>query len=241
VSIRDRVAAVWAFRAAVERDAEDRFARLAREIAAFDADSPVVEMMERAARDEHRHAAFCAELASEYGAGLEARSSVARRIAPASFEPREAVLYEVVAACCVTETESVASVASLLDEELEPRVRDVVREIARDEVVHSQMGWAHLARESGARSPSFLSPFVPAMLAGAVDERIFSGAEDCDAKDLVRHGVLPSARKREIFVHTLEEVVFPGLARFGIDAAPARAWLAQRTAPLPATEPMRSA
>jgi hypothetical protein len=40
--------------------------------------------------------------------------------------------------------------------------------------------------------------------------------------------VLPHSRKRETFVRTLEEVVFPGLEKFAIDAAPARGWLAAR-------------
>ncbi len=48
--------------------------------------------------------------------------------------------------------------------------------------------------------------------------------------ELLRHGVLPSWRKREVFVGTLEEVVFPGLDKLGVAAAPARAWLTERLA-----------
>ena len=33
--------------------------------------------------------------------------------------------------------------------------------------------------------------------------------------------------KRAIFVATLQEVAFPGLEEFGVDTAPARAWLAR--------------
>ena len=46
--------------------------------------------------------------------------------------------------------------------------------------------------------------------------------------EFARHGILATARKREIFVRTLEEVVLPGLEQFGIDTAPARAWLLAR-------------
>jgi hypothetical protein len=70
------------------------------------------------------------------------------------------------------------------------------------------------------------------MLCGAVDERIFVApadpSETRDAKELLRHGVLPVGRKRKIFLATLEQVVLPGLEQFGIDAARARAWLRAR-------------
>ena len=39
-------------------------------------------------------------------------------------------------------------------------------------------------------------------------------------------GVLPLAKKREVFLGTLEQVVFPGLEKFGVDPEPGRRWLA---------------
>ena len=224
--LRRQAGEAWAFRARVEREASARFARLAGTIEAFDAASPVPALLRRAAGDEDRHAALCAELAAFYGrpAGDDVRDEP---IAPRSLSARDAALYEIVAACCITETESVATLATLLGEPAEPRVRAAVREIARDEVVHGRMGWAHLAREAETRDVSFVSAWLPAMLSGSVDDSLFtSGGPEPD--DLLRHGVLPHARKRDIFVGTREEVVFPGLARAGIDASPARAWLETR-------------
>ena len=132
-----------------------------------------------------------------------------------------------VAACCITETESVATLATLLGERAEPRVRAVLREIARDEVVHGRMGWAHFSREAAARDVSFLSACIPTMLSGTVDEGFFSATES-GPEELLRHGVLPPARKREIFLRTLDEVVLPGLERLSVSAEPARAWLHKR-------------
>jgi hypothetical protein len=64
------------------------------------------------------------------------------------------------------------------------------------------------------------------MLAGTVDAQFFEEVpEKARSEELLRHGVLPRARKREIFCRTLREVVFPGLERFGIDASPAHGWL----------------
>ncbi|HWE24907.1 MAG TPA: ferritin-like domain-containing protein [Myxococcales bacterium] len=221
--------AVWALRTRVEHEAARRFDRLAGAIARFDPESPLPHLLRNAADDERRHAALCATLSAAYG-GAATDAGADPPIAPREMSIREAVLYEMVAACCITETESVATVTTLLANELEPGVEKVLREIARDEVVHGRMGWAHLAREASTRDVSFLSRWIPAMLAGSVDETLFSPAVSLDESDgLLAHGVLPAARKREVFLGTLEEVVLPGLKKFGIDVQPARAWLAERS------------
>jgi hypothetical protein len=225
--LRPHIGAAWAFRAGVEREAARRFARLGAAIGGVDPGSPVIDLMGKAMTDEVRHAALCAELAAAYG--VSAGDDVPDvELAPSGLGPREAILYEVVAACCITETESVATVASLLAEPAEPQVRRVLHEIARDEIMHGRMGWTHLAREAAA-GVGFLAGWIPDMLAGTVDPGLFyrnGDGEPLGAAELLRHGVLQRARKREIFVGTLERVVFPGLERFGIDVGPARAWLA---------------
>ncbi|MGO8971722.1 MAG: ferritin-like domain-containing protein [Myxococcaceae bacterium] len=220
----------WAFRARVELDAALRFTRLAAAIAEFDPDSPAIPLMLRAAEDEQRHAVLCAELSATYGVVVEAIPAVPADVAPVGLARRQAVLYEVVAACCITETESVATLATLLAEQAEPNVRSVLHEIARDEVIHGRMGWAHLAREAASVDVAFLSLWIPVMLAGTVDDSLFGDAEAAAQEDggLLRYGVLPHSRKRDVFARTLLDVVFPGLETFGVDAGPARAWLAAR-------------
>ena len=224
--ISQLAAEAWAFRTRVERDAARRFARLAGEIAALDPESPVPAMMRKAALDEERHLGLCAGLAGPVSTEGVAGED---RIAPASLGAREAALYETVAACCVTETESVATVASLLVEDALPRVREVLHEIARDEVTHSRMGWAHLAREAQACDVRFLAGWIPPMLAGAAGPTFGPFAPALDSPELLRHGVLPISRKRAVFTQTLLEVVFPGLEQFGISTLPAREWLSARS------------
>lgn len=223
------VGKAWAFRARVEVDAAQRFTRLAAAISEFDPDSPSVPLMRRAAEDERRHAGLCAELSAAYGVPVDTAPGASTDIAPSGLSPRQAVLYEVVAACCITETESVATLATLLEEDAAPRVRTTLHEIARDEIVHGRMGWAHLAREAAQFDVTFLAPWIPVMLAGTVDEGLFSdSASATEPEGLLSHGVLPHAQKRDVFVQTLLNVVFPGLDSFGVDTGPARAWLAQR-------------
>jgi hypothetical protein len=224
-ALRRRAAEAWAFRARVEREAAQRFARLARAIRSLDAESPVPPLMERAAADEVEHAALCAGLCRDYGQP-EDPDVPDNPIAPSELGEREAVLYEVVAACCITETESVATVTALLSAPSESRVREVLHQIAKDEILHSRMGWAHLAREA-PRGVAFLARWIPVMLNGTIDARLFAAPEPGDDDEaLLMHGVMPLERKRAIFTGTLEDVVFPGLETFGVDTAPARAWLA---------------
>ena len=218
----------WAFRSQVEQDAARRFRRLSAAISGFDADSPVPALLLQAAEDEVRHAALCAGLAESYGQ-IATGTADEIDIVPAGFDARAGALYEMVAACCITETESVATLSTLLAEEAEPGVGNVLREIARDEIKHGRMGWAHLAREAERIDVAFLSRFIPSMLSGTVAGGLFEDADaDLESPELLRHGVLPHSTKREIFVGTLEGVVLPGLEKFGIDAGPARAWLEER-------------
>ncbi len=226
-SARRAAAAAWAFRARVEQEAALRFDRLAATVASFDADSPVPAMMRRAADDERRHTQLCARLAGSLGSPVALEPMELPAIAPRSLDTRKAALYEVVAACCITETESMSVLTTLLAGEPDPEVREVLHAISRDEVVHSRMGWAHLAREASTAEVAFLGPLVPGMLAGTVDEGLFGAPPaDEDPEGLLRLGVLPLAKKREVFLGTLEQVVFPGLEKFGVNPEPARQWLA---------------
>ena len=225
-AMRREAAEVWSLRTRVEYEAARRFARLAAAVEEFDPESPIPPLLRSAAEDERRHAALCREICAAYG-GAPPDSGADSRVAPHDLAVRDAVLYEMVAACCITETESVATVTTLLLGSLEPNVEKVLREIARDEVAHGRMGWAHLAREASLRDVRFLSRWIPSMLTGSVDDALFSPAGPPD-DSLLPHGVFPLARKREVFIKTLEEVVLPGLEKFGIEVQPARAWIADR-------------
>jgi hypothetical protein len=220
----------WRFRWRVEVEAAARFARLADRLAELGAPAAVVALARRSSDDEQRHATLCDAMAAELGseAGGETPAEP-REIAPGSLPLRGKVLYELVAACCITETESMAVLTTLLEAAASPRLRAVLHELATDEVRHGRLGWTHLAAEHAAGATAFLSPLVPAMLQGGAPPDLFQPVppEREDAR-LLAYGVLPHTLKREVLVSTLEEVVFPGLERNGVDTAPARAWLAAR-------------
>lgn len=229
-AVRRLAADAWVFRWRVEREAEVRFERLSARLAELSASPALVELARRSAEDEARHAELCAGIAAELGATVDGRQRAeAPEIAPAGLTLRGKVLYELVAACCVTETESMAVLATLLDAARSERLRGVLRTLASDEVRHSRLGWAHLAGEHAAQATAFLAPLVPAMLEGSAPADLFQPVH-AEREDplLLEHGVLPHGLKRQVFTRTLEEVVFPGLESCGVDARPARAWLASR-------------
>ncbi len=229
-ALRRIAASAWSFRWGVELEAGARFTRLARRLALIGAAPEMVRLALRAAREEDRHAALCAERARRYGERASPPAgTTAREIAPRGLLLRGRVLYEMVAACCITETESMGVLTTLLGASRDGGMRRTLRELAQDEVGHSRLGWAHLASEHAQGSTAFLAPLIPAMLQGNAPPDLFQPV--CGERDdpaLLDHGVLPHAMKREVFTRTLEDVVFPGLEAFGIDSAPARAWLEGR-------------
>lgn len=223
--------AAWAFRWHVEREAQARFLRLAGRLRRVGAPPAFAERALRAAADEERHAGICAALAASYGAPVPARGRPrAPEIAPRGLSLREGVLYEVVAACCIAETESVGVLTSLLGAARGVPLRRVLRALAADEVAHARLGWAVLAAERArGGDTSFLGPLVPAMLEVNAGPDLFApGPASLEDDSLLEHGVLPRSAKREVFTRVVEDVVLPGLAAHGVDAGPSRAWLASR-------------
>src|SRR5262249_12000176 len=138
------------------------------------------------------------------------------QIVPTNLGPRDGALYEIISACCITETESVATLTTLLAVPMRADVEQTVRAIARDEVRHAKLGWAHLAREAAQRPLRHAGAWLVPMLEGTVVE----GRGEARAL-----GVLGPADKRVVFAAALRDAVLPGLKHFGVDVAAAERWL----------------
>jgi hypothetical protein len=230
-----QAARAWRFRCGVEREAEARFARLAGWLARAGLPGPLVELCRRSSADEGRHARLCAELTERHGGEVPAPPVEPPAVlAPAGLPPRAVLLYEAVAACCVTETGSVGVLTALLGAVRGGSLRRALRTLAADEVRHSRLGWAILAAERERGTGALLGEHVPAMLAASIEPDLFRpgvpGPELDAGEDpaLLELGVLPRSLRREVFVRTTTEVVLPGLEEGGVDISPARAWLRER-------------
>ena len=171
---RGVLAGVWAFRARAERDAIARFRRLSSELARQGAERRVVELATAAVDDEERHARLCSDLARHYGSRDTPGIGSAPAIGPRGAPPADQLLYEVVAFCCVTETLNTSLMHVAYTRARVPYVREAIREILRDEIWHSRLGWAHLHAARADGQGAFLSLALPRMLAGAVRMELFS-------------------------------------------------------------------
>jgi hypothetical protein len=232
MSARPRAARIWAERRRVELESAQRFAHLTTELTAHGSSTVIVEMARDAARDELRHAELCEKLMQHFGGPVAAETlhvTAPRRVAPAALDAREALLYELVALSCVTETLSTVLLGTLVDAARDPFTRQCLHSILRDEVQHSRLGWAFLAEAHAGGARDIVSPHLPAMLAATLGtEAVVDAPPDADDAELSGYGALDRATGERLVRECLAEVVFPGLERFGIDTVPGKRWLSSR-------------
>ena len=130
------------------------------------------------------------------------------------------------ALCCITETLSVVLLTAMLERTDRDEVRDVLREVLRDEIKHSRIGWGYLAAIEVGDDAGAVATALPRMLAGTVPSDVFEPDPDPKlAAELEALGCLSRASISSLFCETLEEVIWPGLEGAAIETAEARRWL----------------
>lgn len=232
--LRARVAATWAFRTRAEIEATARFARMATELAEVGAAPVVVRGAEEASADELRHRDLCARLAARWGEPNALHHVPPRhRIGRSDMDPRDRLLWELVAVCCISETMNVALMTRCLEVVQDEEIRATLHELLTDEVRHARLGWAHLAAERAAGRGQFLSDVLPLMLEASVEPGFLEGTLAAPWTDaMYLYGELPWAELLQIYRDTLRLVVFAGLDAVGIDTSKGRAWIEERSGPL---------
>jgi hypothetical protein len=228
--IRARVAGTWAFRTRAEIEAAARFARMASELAEVGATEVVARGAADASADELRHRDLCARLAARWGEPNALQHVPPReRIGRSNMDPRDRLLWEVVAVCCVSETMNTSLMTRCLEVAKDPEIRATLHELLKDEVNHARLGWAHLAAERAAGRGEFLRDVLPLMLEASIEPGFLEGQPQVPWTDaLYDYGELPSAELVQIYRDTLNLVVFPGLDALGVDTSKGRAWLAEQ-------------
>jgi hypothetical protein len=231
-SARARAARLWTLRGRVELESAARFRTLAAELSAHAASDAVIGMAKQAAQDELRHAHLCGKLAEHFGGRPPPDplpEAGARRVAPGGLEGRDALLYELVALSCVTETLSTALLGALVEAARDTTAKEAMHSILRDEVRHSRLGWAFLAECHAAGARDVVAPHLPALLAATLGSGAFvSPPSDPGDAELAGYGELEHSASLRIVRECFAEVIFPGLARFGIDTSRGERWLAER-------------
>lgn len=229
--VRHHADRVWAARYGVETGAALRFGALSRRMAAAGAPETLVELAARASRDETRHASRCEDILRLRQAPVPPPETRLLEYAPAGLDPEQRLTYEVVAQSCVSETESMATLVTLLDAAHHDTLKSVIHELARDEVNHARLGWGYLAWARQRMDLSFLAPLLPGMASGTAGPDLFRAAlPGTDEPDLLHSGVVPHSDRQRIYLETLDAVVIPGMAEHGVGTGALRAWVAQQRA-----------
>jgi hypothetical protein len=234
-ALREVLAGAWSARYVIETEASVRFGYLAGRLVAAGAPRAVVDLAVRASQDETRHAGHCQRFFHAWGGSSLPAPRGLVEYAPTALSATERLTYEVVAQCCVAETQSTATLVTLLSAAETGELKSVLHELARDEVNHSRLGWAYLAWARGQTDFGFLGPLLPGMIGGSAGPEMFApGPPEMDHPELLRQGVVPRSMRRRVYLETLDTVVLPGFESLGIDTGPARAWLGQKQAASPA-------
>jgi hypothetical protein len=233
--VRARVGGTWAFRTRAEIEATARFARMATELAQNGATPVVVRGAADASADEARHRALCARLAAKWGEpNATAHVPPVTRIGRSDMDPRDRLLWEMVAVCCISETMNTSLMTRCLEVAKDEAIRETLRELLEDEVKHARLGWAHLAAERSAGRGQFLRDVLPLLLEASVEPGFLEGTSATPWTDtLYDYGELPSAELVQIYRDTLNFVIFPGLDAVGVDTSKGRTWLEEHTATRP--------
>jgi hypothetical protein len=229
---RARMALIWKRRAVGEYVATARFAAYAERMKLFNVPQGLQDKAVEASEQELEHQAVCLELAHRLGFGdFEFHSEDFSLRPDQEFGPAN-LLADMVRLGCVVETCNTAQLATALHHITEPEIRLATRKILADEVQHSRLGWAYLEWARANGEGELLAQHVPKMLWEAVGPEMFMDLPPHPEEALLfRMGDPPMQLRRELFVHTITDVILPGLEKHGISTEPARAWLANPTWP----------
>jgi len=216
---RAELASRWAYRAGLELSASHRFRRLAGRMEAVGLPAELVTIASRAAEQEIDHVELCAEIAERFGARPELATPIVPEIAPEPFSPRDRVVYELVAFCCITETANASVVTAGADDIDDTAIRRAVRTILADEVQHSRLGWRFLASHPlDDAQRVWLADYLPDMLRGTVRDDLFAPQPIIgDEATMQKYGTLPIDGRRQAFLLGMRDVVLPGLVGAGVD------------------------
>jgi hypothetical protein len=230
---RDALAAVWQRRGGLELDVGAGFAAITTELIEHGAAPEVIAIVSGAVRDEVHHAEISVDLAAVYRGDAprwpEPAPTFVPELAPAKG-PLLATLH-VIAMCCINETIACAVLEASLARAKTPLVRAGLQSILSDEVEHARAGWAHLASpfvsaETKAALPAWIKRLVSGKIAALLDR----DAPIPEAALVPDHGILSPEAFLGVLRSALDDLVFPGFERAGLDARAARAWAHERLA-----------
>lgn len=198
------------------------------DLRALGASDVLVELAERATRDEYAHSVWCEEWSRRFELGADERDRSGREpwiadsrvVEPRGVEPlrfRGATQEEDrllrVALCCLTETYGCLVLQQARPHLADASLRQLNQRHMSDELNHSRLGWAFLASLVGARR-SCVRDWLPDLLVAL--EEIVEESSEMDRDDLVPHGYFSRNVLRDAHREAVDGLILPGLKRLNL-------------------------
>jgi hypothetical protein len=224
-----RVASQWQARMVFEHRSSTVFSQLAAQLFEANATLDAKIVMLRMAQDELRHTATCAEVVCAFGGDAEpdADLTVQPLATHRGASPEERALRNVIYTTSCSEMIACARFVATLDHTEDPYMRQVMRRLLADEILHGQFGFHYLeawrpwldAHPDVVRSLERYLTHAFAVIERELAPQPPFHPLDAQSRAL---GADDPALAREVFYGTMEAAIVPGIARFGIDAE--RCW-----------------
>jgi hypothetical protein len=223
---RSSLVTLWAGRAQAELQVSDGFRRVAEALRAARAEPQLIEIADRAVKDEERHAQLCHHAACAFAEAELPSPTPLRAPFPdfSSARPELIPTLYVVTLSCFSETTGSAFLEACLREAGDPMVRALLRELLTDDIDHARIGWAHLhsrrlSDDCRVALADWIAPITRANLATwrrrpAVPPSAALAMRGCPAWEVVDRAVLVAIR----------DLIFPGFERAGYRLEPVRTW-----------------
>ena len=221
------LAGIWQERGASELKVAGGFSALSAQLIEHGTADGVLKLVSRAVRDEVHHAEIAVDMAARY------RANEMEWPPPAPFpvpvlEPADGRLRAtllVIAMCCINETLACGILEGQLSLATSPLTRAALQTVLADEIDHARAGWAHITTPfvTAALKEEIAAGWLPRLLHARLRDLVEEDAP-FPGEDLPAHGILTRTARKKIVATALEDVVFPGFARAGIDPSKARDW-----------------
>lgn len=218
-SAPDIVFRIWRNRQRIEHEAASIFASLSNDLSVIRGKKDAITIMaQKASEDELRHAEYCQQIVVHSSKPMDSIGESPKiMLGPGINNLQKRVIYTCVAASCITETLSTALLVDMHKKAAPGMLREIIHHILIDEIDHSRIGWAELARSSHSHDLSWLSPHIPQMIRDAFVSDINPMLnQDENQVDLSNWGILSPARSTYLMTQTIKQIILPGLAQYGI-------------------------
>jgi hypothetical protein len=223
----------WRRRMAFEYRSSMVFAQLVPQLHEAGASIDAQVVMLRMAQDELRHTRTCAGVVEAMGgvAAVEHDPRVAPLAAHGAVTPEERALRNVLYTTSLSEMVACARFVATLDHTTDPPVREALRRLLGDEVIHGQFGFHYLASmgpwlDAHPEARRSLERYLVHAFWVLESELAPRGPFTPLTGDERALGVGDPALAREVFHGTIEGAVVPGLERLGLDAG--ASWRSRR-------------